>query len=333
MTPESSTPVPELLIPTPDQVGRVQGKAEEIYRDVHSDYRSFSLTIKEHGEGLFDRALRLSAKTGIPFEEVVYKKINHSDLYLAIAVLCKDEKVASKARDEFTRRYYEPVAKKYVKNRWPQLSYSEDRVQDLFLALMYEHFPSEKTGHRRKAESKRPPLLSEYRGEGPLAAWITLTLGNMIRDSLRTTVEDVSLDEERESDEDGSKLRRVDPAEPATQPVELDRSPCMKMLKEGLSIGWQRLKPREQLVLVLQTLHKVPPSIIARKIFQVHEGTITKYTTGSLEKIHQAITEFAQSQMRFNTNDIRDCFRFAREAFPDAEDLAAGMVAQAAGGS
>ena len=333
MTPESSKPVPELLTPTPDQVGRVQGKAEEIYRDVHSDFRSFALTIKEYGEGLFDRALRLSAKTGLPFEEVVYKKINHSDLYLAIAVLCKDEKVALKARDEFTRRYYEPVAKKYVKNRWPQLSYSEDRVQDLFLALMYEHFPSEKTGHKRKGEGKRPPLLTEYRGEGPLAAWITLTLGNMIRDSLRTTVADVSLDEERESDEDGSKLRRVEPAESATQPAELDRSPCMKMLKKGLSIGWQRLKPREQLVLILQTLHKVPPSIIARKIFQVHEGTITKYTTGSLEKIHQAITEFAQSRMRFNTNDISDCFRFAREAFPDADDLAAGMVAQAAGGS
>ncbi len=333
MTPESSTPTPQLLIPTQEQLRKVTGDYFETYRNVACDYLSFTLSRDDFLDAWFDRALRLSAKTGLPFEEVVYKKINHSDLYLAIAVLCKDEKVASKARDEFTRRYYEPVAKKYVKTRWPQLSYSQDRVQDLFLALMYEHFPSEKTGHKRKGESKRPPLLTEYRGEGPLAAWITLTLGNMIRDSLRTTVEDVSLDEERESDEDGSKMRRVEPAESATQPAELDRSPCMKMLKEGLSIGWQRLKPREQLVLILQTLHKVPPSIIARKIFQVHEGTITKYTTGSLEKIHQAITEFAQSQMRFNTNDIRDCFRFARDAFPDAEDLAAGMVAQAAGGN
>ncbi len=330
--PESSGIVPELLIPTREQLRRVEGKAGETYRNVACDYLSFTLNINDFYEAWFDRALRLSAKTSLPFEEVVWKKINHSDLYLVIAVLCKDENVASKARDEFTRRYYEPVAKKFVKNRWPQLSFSEDRVQDLFLALLFEHSLSEKTGHSGKRENKHPPLLTKYLGDGSLAGWITLTLGNMIRDSLRTTVEDISLDEERESEEDGSKLHRVEPARSATQGDQLDRSPCLKMLREGLARGWQQLKAREQLVLILQTLHKVPPSVIARKIFHVNESTITRYTTSSLEKIHQTITEFAQSQMRFNKGDIHDCYRFAREAFPDADDLAAGMVAHAAGG-
>jgi hypothetical protein len=75
-----------------------------------------------------------------------------------------------------------------------------------------------------------------------------------------------------------------------------------------------------------------PPSIIARRIFGVHAGTITKYTTGGLEKIKEAILSFATSQKKMSELEVEDCFRYAREAFPETGELSGGMVLHAAGG-
>lgn len=305
---------------------------ERYWKASSAEYRSFTLPLAEFAKDFMTRAASTCLRTGCSLQEVVDKRVRYPDIYLAIAALHDGDAIGGKARDEFTRLYYKPVAQRYVKLKWGNLSMSEDRVQDLFLALLYEHYPSEKTGNPKPGAKLSPPLLASYRGDGLLAAWISLSLGNMIRDSLRTTREDYSLNEERESDEGGTSSLRFEPAVPAVQADEGDRTPCLKMLQEGLALGWQRLKARERLTLILQTLHKVPPSLIARRIFQVHEGTITKYTTSSLEKIHSAIEEFAQSHMQLSHSDIGDCFRYAREAFPETEDLAGGMVAYASRG-
>ncbi len=278
------------------------------------------------------KAALVSMNQILPLKSVIEKKMRFPDFYLACAVFSSEERVARKARDVFTSLYYEKVIRPYARNHWQTVSMTDDRIQDLFFCVLFEHFPSEKTGHKGRPEEKRPPLLWDYRGEGPLGGWLTLTFGNMIRDTLRTTIEDVSLDEEREADEDGSMVRRIEPAEKANQPDHLDRSPCLRMLHEGLSQGWKKLKPRERLTLILQTLYQIPPSIIARKIFQVHEGTITKYTSAGLEKIHDSILDFAQSALHFTTNEVEDCFQFARDAFPETETLSGGMISHAARG-
>jgi DNA-directed RNA polymerase specialized sigma24 family protein len=305
---------------------------EKCWRESSPRFSSFVLPAQGFEEALLPLAERVERRTGKNLKEIVEKRMRFPDVYLSLACLSSDPGIAIAAKEEFTQLYYEPVAKRYVRSKWRSISFSEDRVQDLFLALLYEHYPWEKTGNIRAGSEKRPALLCEYRGEGPLAGWITLTLGNMIRDSLRTSPNEVSLDEERELDSDGSKAPRIEISVQTDTEHLIDSAPCVDMLRSGLAQTWKELKPREQLVLVLQTLHKVPPSVIARKIFRVHEGTITKYTTGALEKIRDGILAYAASIRKMGAEEVSDCLRFAREAFPEEDDLAAGIVAHGAGG-
>jgi hypothetical protein len=302
---------------------------DDAYERSIGQFKGFILPRDGFDRFVLFRAAQRALTSGCRLEETIQKRMTFPDLYLVGSVLSSDPGIARKAQKVFTDHYYQHVLKPYAQKHWHTVMTSEDMIHDLFFCVLYEHYPSVKTGHVRINEKKRPPLLTEYRGEGALGGWLTLTFGNMVRDNLRTAVDEASLDEERESEDDGSHVHRYEPISQAEQPNELDKPICMRMLKEGVSLGWKKLKPREQLVLILQTLHHIPPSIIARKILQVHEGTITKYTTNSVETLYGAIQEFAQSQLKLVTADIQDCFRFARDAFPDAEDLAGGMVIQA----
>ncbi|MCA9447306.1 MAG: sigma-70 family RNA polymerase sigma factor, partial [Candidatus Omnitrophica bacterium] len=243
----------------------------------------------------FDRvvlcaAAEMAGRRKISLREALCKRMRFPDFYLASAAICEDPRVAGRARDLFSKKYF-PLAQRYVRSKWSTVPNAEDRISSMFFCLMFEHTITEKTGNPSKDDSLRRPLLSDYRGQGPLAAWLTLTLGNMIRDSIRTSKTAMSIDEESTQD-DGSSLPRIELAEEGGQREDIDRSVCVKMLRAGLNEAWKTLKPREQLTLVLQTLMEVPPSIIARKILNVHEGSITKYTKNGLAKIEQGIRAY-----------------------------------------
>jgi DNA-directed RNA polymerase specialized sigma24 family protein len=220
-----------------------------------------------------------------------------------------------------------------VEKRWSTVPQAEECLNSLFFCALFEHTLSEKTGNPSKDDTKRPPLLTEYHGQGPLAAWLTLTLGNMIRDSLRTAKATLSIDERVEMESDGSTLSRIELAVAEDQREGIDRSRCIQMLRSGLDGAWEKLKPREQLSLILQTLMGVPPSVIARRVFNVHEGTITKYTTSGLTKIRDAIREYATVQRKLSQREIDGCFQFIRDAFSETDTLAGGLVTAASAGN
>ncbi|MCG3197004.1 MAG: sigma-70 family RNA polymerase sigma factor [Candidatus Omnitrophica bacterium] len=295
-------------------------------------FHGFTLSEPEYGEKALACSARTALAMGHALDLVLEKRLRLPDFYLAAAALSRNRATAENAKTEFTRLYYAPVILPYARKQWSSAGMTEDKAQDLFFCVLYEHTPSDKTGNPSASGERRAPLLAEYRGEGPLAGWLTLTFGNMVRDSLRTAREHASLDEERESEDGNTARPKYEPTVPAAQAENLDRGPCMEMLRGGASLGWKSLKPREQLVLILQTLHQVPPSVIARRIFNVHEGTITKYTTNGIEKIKEAILSFARQHGGMNQGEIEDCFRYARAAFPEARDLAGGMVLRAARG-
>jgi len=281
----------------------------------------------------FERAVLFSAaenclRRDLPLSETIRKRMCFPDFYLSAAALSRDPRVAARAAEAFTKKYF-PLAQSYVEKKWSTVPQGEDRIGALFFCALYEHTISEKTGNPSKDDSKRPPLLAEYHGQGPLAAWLTLTLGNMIRDSLRTSKHLVSIDEEREAQKDGSSFPKVELAEPESQREEMDKCRCVKILRSGLRTSWKHLKPRERLTLVLQTLMEVPPSVIARRVFHVHEGTITKYTTNALRKIRDGIEKFALSEERMTRDEIAGCLEFMREAFSETETLAGGIVSAA----
>lgn len=313
-------------------LARFEGILHSQWSQASRSFRGFTLPEPEYGEKALVGAARTALATGHVLDLVLEKRMHLPDYYLAAAALSRHRATAENAKTEFTRLYYAPVILPYARKQWSSAAMTEDKVQDLFFCVLYEHATSDKTGNPTASGEKRPPLLAEYRGEGPLAGWLTLTFGNMVRDSLRTAREDASLDEERESEEGNAARPRYEPAIPALQAETLDRGPCVEMLRSGASLGWKALKPREQLVLILQTLHQVPPSVIARRVFHVHEGTVTKYTTNGIEKIKEAILSFAKQHGRMNEGEIEDCFRYARAAFPEARDLAGGMVLRAAQG-
>jgi hypothetical protein len=148
----------------------------------------------------------------------------------------------------------------------------------------------------------------------------------MIRDGIRTAKTTVSLDEEREVDTEGSTLPKMVLVTAADQREGIDRSRCVETLRAGLGRAWKTLKPREQLTLVMQTLMDIPPSLIARRVFHVHEGTITKYTTAALKKIKKGLETYAREQAGMNAEETENCFEYMREAFPETETLAGGIV-------
>lgn len=280
----------------------------------------------------FDRAVlsagaEMAVRRKIPLAEAVSKRMRFPDFYLAAAAVGDDPAAAKRAKDLFSRKMF-PIAQKYVRTKWSTVPFAEDRISSMFFCLLFEHTLTEKTGNPTRDDSLRPPLLRDYRGQGPLAAWLTLTLGNMIRDGIRTARTEVSLDEEAVQD-DGSALPRIELSEEERQREDLDRSTCVRMLKEGLLRSWKTLKPREQLTLVLQTLMEVPPSVIARRILMVNEGSITKYTRSGLSKIEAGIREYGEKETQLRPQEVEGCFEYLRDAFPETPTLAGGMVSAA----
>jgi DNA-directed RNA polymerase specialized sigma24 family protein len=269
----------------------------------------------------------MALRRNLPLKEAICRRMSFPDFYLAAAAVCGDPAVSKRAKELFSKKYF-PIAQRYVRGKWSTVPFAEDRISSMFFCMLFEHTITEKTGNPSKDDTLRPPLLSEYRGQGPLAAWLTLALGNMIRDSLRTSKNEMSLDEES-TQEDGSSLRKLEIAEDEGQREDLDRSVCVRMLKAGLAHAWKSLKPREQLTLVLQTLMEVPPSIIARKILNVHEGSITKYTKNGLTKIEQGIREYGTQHTQLREEEVENCFEYLRDAFPETPTLAGGMVSAA----
>jgi hypothetical protein len=148
----------------------------------------------------------------------------------------------------------------------------------------------------------------------------------MVRDYIRTSKSTVSIDEEREVDAEGSRLPNLVLTTQADQREGIDRSKCVQMLRSGLERAWKNLKPREQLTLVMQTLMEIPPSLIARRVFHVHEGTITKYTTTALKKIKDGIEKYALEEAKMDKREAENCFEFMRAAFPETDTLAGGIV-------
>jgi DNA-directed RNA polymerase specialized sigma24 family protein len=282
----------------------------------------------EFHEAILQAACIVALRRDLSLSDAIAKGIRFPDFYLAAAALSKDSGVARKAAALFTDKYLK-LAQAYVRRRWSTVPNAEEKVNSLFFCALYEHTLSEKTGNPSNDETRRPPLLAEYRGQGPLAAWLTLSLGNMIRDGLRTAKPHDSLDEEREVGGEGSVLPKTVVSVEEDQRTGLDRNRCVTVLREGLRIAWATLKPREKLTLTLQTLMEVPPSIIARNIFHVHEGTITKYTTNALRKIRDALEAHALQACGMSAEDVENCFEFLREAFPETETLAGGIVAAA----
>jgi DNA-directed RNA polymerase specialized sigma24 family protein len=298
---------------------------EELHSSCEKEYPNIGLSKTEFATAVLTAACRRSLVRGFRLDEAIRKGMAFPDFYLAAAALSEDSKVAKRAGDLFSKTYF-PLAQSYVRKRWSTVPEALDRVSALFFCSLYEHTLSEKTGNPSKDKTLRLPLLSEYRGQGPLAAWLTLALGNMIRDSIRTTKTTISIDEEREVDLQGSRLPTLVLTSDADQRDGIDRSKCVRMLRAGLESAWKSLKPREQLTLVMQTLMEIPPSQIARKVFHVHEGTITKYTTSALKKIKDGLEAYAREKSGMKAEEAENCFEFMREAFPETETLAGGIV-------
>ena len=295
------------------------------YPGIQFDFESFN-------QSVLTSASEICLHRDITLTEAIEKRMRFPDSYLSAAVVSSDGGVAKRARDAFSKAYYD-LARSYLKKRWSTVPQAEECLNSLFFCALFEHTLSEKTGNPSKDETKRPPLLTEYHGQGPLAAWLTLTLGNMIRDSLRTTKATLSIDERVEMESDGSSLSRIELAVAEDQREGIDRSRCIQVLRSGLDGAWEQLKPREQLSLVLQTLIGLPPSVIARRIFSVHEGTITKYTTNGLTKIRDALREYAAVQGKLSPQEIDVCFQFIRDAFGETDTLAGGLVSAASAGN
>lgn len=321
----------QLIEGIPEAVDSVRGELrtelDDCWEISTKEYVRLGMEREEFDRAVLSAAAEMARRRKIPLLEAVSKRMRFPDFYLARAAICCEPGVAKRAKDLFSKKYF-PLAQRYVRTKWSTVPNSEDRISSMFFCLMFEHTISEKTGNPSKDDSPRPPLLNDYRGQGPLAAWLTLTLGNMIRDSIRTSKSELSLDEESTQD-DGSSLPKLEIAEDGSQREDIDRSVCVKMLREGLAEAWKTLKPREQLTLVLQTLMDVPPSIIARKILNVHEGSITKYTKNGLSKIEKGIREYGTGPASLPAEEVENCFEYLRDAFPETPTLAGGMVSAA----
>lgn len=302
----------------------------ELHASCEAAFPQVGFPLDEFEVAVLKTSSRRCLRRGFQLEEAIRKEMTFPDFYLAAAALSEDSIVSQHAGDVFSKKYF-PLAQSYVRKRWSTVPEASDRVSALFFCALYSHTITEKTGNPSKDETLRPPLLSEYRGQGPLAAWLTLTLGNMIRDSIRTSKTTVSIDEEREVDMEGSRLPTLVLTSDPDQREGIDRSKCLRMLRSGLENAWKTLKPREQLTLVMQTLMEIPPSLIARRVFHVHEGTITKYTTAALKKIKEGLEAYAREEAKMDKQEADNCFEFMREAFPETETLAGGIVRAASG--